>query len=77
MPTPPDTVRLMEHLASTPVTISQTRAHTNRDPRLSEVKQFVQQGWPERVEGESINMQHYERCKNELSLPDGCLLWGG
>jgi hypothetical protein len=77
VPTPPETVHLMEHLASTPVSASQIRMHTNRDPLLSEVKQLVQQGWPGRMEGKSTDMQPYERRKNELSLQDGCLLWGG
>ena len=67
----------MEHLASTPVTASQIRAHTNRDSLLSKVRQFVQQGWPERVGSESIDTQPFERRKNELSLHDGCVLWGG
>ena len=77
VPTPPETVHLMEHLASTPVTASQIKLHTDRDPLLSKVKQFVQQGWPDRVNSESTDMQPYERRKNELSLHDGCLLWGG
>lgn len=29
------------------------------------------------MEGESTNVQPYERRKNELSLHDGWLLWGG
>ena len=29
------------------------------------------------MEGESTNVQLYERHKNELSLRFGCLLWGG
>ena len=74
VPTPPEMVHL---IISTPVTASQIRVHTNRDPLLSKVKQFVQQGLPERVEGESTDMQPYERRKNKLSLQDGCLLWGG
>ena len=77
VPIPPETVHLMEHLASTPVTASQIRVYTNRDSLLSKVRQFVQQGWPERVEGESTDIQPFERRKNELSLHDGCLLWGG
>ena len=52
VPTPPETVHLMEHLASTPVTASQIRAHTNRDPLLSKVKRFVYHGWSQRVEGD-------------------------
>ena len=68
----------MEHLAlATPVAASQImiRALTNRDhPLLSKVKQFVQQGWPERVEGESMDMQPYKRRKNEFSLRKAELL---
>ena len=67
----------MEHLDCTPVTASQIGVHTNRDPLLAKVKQFVQQGWPGRVEGESTDIQPYERRQNELSLHNGCLLWGG
>ena len=37
VPTPPETVHLMEHLYSTPVTASQIRVHTHRDPLLAKV----------------------------------------
>jgi hypothetical protein len=67
----------MEHLASTPVSASHIRTHTNRDPLLLEVKQLLQQGWPGRMIGEPADMQPYKRLENELSLRDGCLLWEG
>ena len=59
------------------VSASQIKTYTNRDPLLSEVKQLVQQGWPARMEGKPGDMQPYERRKDELSLQNGCLLWGG
>ena len=62
VPTPPETVHLMEHLASTPVSASQIRTHTNRDPLLSKVKQ---QDW---LGGD---VKPYKRCKNEL-IPQLC-----
>ena len=44
-----------------------------RDPVLSRIKQFVQQGWPSVVE--DIKLQPYFTRKNELSVHEGCLLW--
>ena len=76
VPTPPETIHLMELLDSTPVSARQIRNHTDRDPLLSQVKKFVQQGWPSTTE-KSAELQPYERWKSELSLHDGCLLWGG
>ena len=45
-------MHLMEHLASIPVSVSQIRTHTNRDPLLSKVEQLVQQG-PTGLAGEN------------------------
>ena len=44
--TPPELVLLTEHLDNSPVTADQIRARTRRDPVLSQVVQFLQQGWP-------------------------------
>ena len=44
--TPPELVLLAEHLASSPVTAEQIRAGTQRDPVLSQIVLFLQQGWP-------------------------------
>ena len=65
----------MEHLTTTPVFACQIKQCTDRDPLLSKVKRYVQQGWPGVVSEESV-LRPYERRKNELSLLDGCVLWG-
>ena len=49
-PEPMETVLLMEQLASSPVTAQHIRAWTERDPLLSHVLQFVQNGWREIVD---------------------------
>ena len=70
----PETIKLMEYFDSTPVTASQIRILTSRDPLLSKVKQFVRCGWPESTEPE---LKPFAVRKDELSIQDGCLLWGG
>ena len=44
--TPPELVLLVEHLDDSPVTAADIRAWTRRDRTLSQVLQYVQQGWP-------------------------------
>lgn len=73
VPLPPETIKLMEHLDSTPVTASQIRTLTSRDPLLSKVKHFIQHGWPDSTEPE---LKPFTVRKDELSIQDGCLLWG-
>ena len=74
VPLPPETIQLTEHLNSTPVTVSQIRTLTGRNPLLSKVKQFVQQGWPQSTEPE---LNPFAVHQDELSIEDGCLHWGG
>ena len=72
--TPPELVLLAEHLSSSPVTADQIRSHTRRDPQLAKVVQFVQQGWPSSCPAPEL-LPFFER-RDELSLFEGCLLWG-
>ena len=73
-PAPPETVHLMEHLADSPVTPKMIRTWTERDPLLSRIRAYTQYGWPETCEdGDS---KPYFLRRRELSLQDGCLLWG-
>lgn len=69
-----ETVLLMEQVETMPVTAKQIRQWTSTDPVLSRVKDFVQKGWPERSDDKRF--QPYFARKTELSLVDGCLLWG-
>ena len=74
-PVPRETILLMEHLTTTPVSARQIKHCTERDPLLSKVKRYVQQGWPEVMQDDS-DVRPYERRRCELSLHDGCVLWG-
>ena len=64
---------LLDYLADSPVTVSDISRWTRRDPVLSQVLQFVLQGWPNKCD--SLMMAYFSR-KTELSVMDGCLLWG-
>ena len=73
--TPPELVLLVDHLNSSPITADQIKQATRRDPDLSTIHQYVQQGWPHRHAVPNHLMPFYER-RDELSAHDGCLLWG-
>ena len=74
VPVPPETIGLLEQLASVPLTATQIRTMTARDPVLAKVKQYTQNGWPAKVTDEQL--QPYSSKRDELSLEDGILLWG-
>ena len=71
--TPPELVLLAEHLADSPVTADDIRVWTRRDPKLSRVMQHIQQGWPSNGDQELGN---YSAKRTELSMYEGCILWG-
>ena len=73
VPVPGELVLLMDTLAYTPVNATQIRQWTARDPLVSQVREMVLQGWEE-VDTEEL--RPYRRKKDELSVQDGCLLWG-
>ena len=73
VPLPGETILLLENLATSPVTVSQIRTATSRDPMLSRVAQLVSSEWND--QDNSITPT-FQRKKNELSIHDGCLLWG-
>ncbi|XP_013385929.1 uncharacterized protein K02A2.6-like [Lingula anatina] len=55
------------------VTSDMIRQWTSRDPILSQVCRYVQDGWPEKLD------QHYDayvRRRHELSVEQGILMWG-
>ena len=75
VPVPGDLLLLSEHLNNvSPVTPRQIRTWTDKDPVLSRVRRFVLHGWPDREASE--DMQPYWRRKDELSVMDGCVVWG-
>ena len=74
VPTPPETVLLLENLQSSPVNASMIKAETATHPVLSRVLQFVQYGWPGSCEDEDLKPFWHRRL--ELSAQQGCILWG-
>ena len=70
---PPELVLLLEHLDDSPVTAHQIEHWTRRDPSLVPVLHALQQGWSEESGPELAPF--YSR-RNELSLWNGCILWG-
>jgi len=73
-PLPAELVLLVEHLQDSPVSVAQIREWTKRNPLLAQVLRFVNEGWPEQYEE---GLKPYAPRSTELSVHDGCLLWGG
>ena len=69
-----DIIHLMDHLSSTTISCANIQKWTNRDPVLSEVKRHVLQGFPS-TELDSSLVPYKSRVK-ELSVVNGCILWG-
>ncbi len=70
---PAELVLLVEHLNDSPVTAKQIEAWTRKDPVLATVLQHGLTGWPNRC-GEEL--KPYSSKSTELSVYQGCLLWG-
>ena len=74
VPLPGETILLMEHLEGTPVHSGHIKAWTKRDPVLSQVLRYTLEGWPKAVNSEELTPYYTKRT--ELSVEDGCILWG-
>ena len=74
VPLPGETILLMEHMEGTPVHSGQIKEWTKRDPVLSQVLCFTLQGWP--TTNSSVELNPFFSKKTELSVEDGCVLWG-
>ena len=73
-PFPGEYIHLMDHLDTTPVTSSMIANWTNRDRILAKVKHYILQGWPDSSPGKEFD-QYYNR-RSELTLHQGCIIWG-
>lgn len=74
-PTPPESILLIENVDSSPITSAQIKLWTRRDPLLSRVLRHLREGWP--VSCSDPALQPYFNKRLELTVQDGCLLWGG
>ena len=54
---------------------AEVKKETQRNPVMSRVMDFVMKGWPDDMSASS-EYEPYVRRAQELSVEDGCLLWG-
>ena len=73
IPVPGETILLMDMLNSIPVTSTQIKSWTDRDPILSKVRTMVLTGWHDT---DDEHLKPYQQRRQELSIHDGCILWG-
>ena len=73
--TPTELINLIEHLNSTPISVSEIIKWTSRDKTLSRARHLIRHGWPENIDGD-VELKPYVRYKLELSVLDNCILFG-
>ena len=73
-PVPADMVLTLEQLDTTPITSAMVQEWTRKDPVLAQVVQLREEGWPDTVKSKELLLYYHQRT--ELSLQDGCVLWG-
>ena len=73
IPQPSEVVLMMETLQGSPINAKNIRQWTDRDPVCSRVRTAILKGWGDVVAEE---LQPYQKKQNELSVVDGCILWG-
>ena len=74
-PIPADWTLLVNFLEWTPITSANIRDETRKDLLLSKVFKYTEIGWPTSLEG-NPDFSPYARRRDELSIQDGCILWG-
>ena len=75
MPEDKERVMLFEDIETPSVYSQQIKQWTDKDPVLARVRDYILRGWPGEVGNKAFTP--YTRRKDELSIQDGCLLWGG
>ena len=73
VPVPAEVVLSLSVGDDTPITAARISKWTARDPPLSAVANYVRQGWPSNTAEE---FAVFHRRRDELSLQQGCILWG-
>ena len=73
VPVPAEVVLSLSVVNDTPITAARISKGTARDPLLSAVANYARQGWPSNTPEEAAV---FHRRRDELSLQQGCILWG-
>ena len=74
VPIPGDLHYVINHLAEVAVTAKQIELWTSKDPVLSRVRRLVLSGWT--IDDPEPAIKPYFNRSSELSVLDGCILWG-
>ena len=74
VPVPGEVIQMLERLENTPLDAAQIKQWTRTDPVLSQVLLYTTKGWPNSCSMETL--KPYFTRKDEISIQDGCLLWG-
>ena len=69
----PETVQFLQQLESSPI-LARDVGWTEQDPILSRVQYYVHHGWPNKPLIKALTT--YWRRASELSIEEGCVLWG-
>ena len=67
---------LLLDLSEEPISASTMKSLTNKDPVLSRVHGMVQHGTWTSASSEDPTFRPFKQRDLELSVQDGCLLWG-
>ena len=76
VPTISSAIAVLAHLETIPVKVDNIREWTTRDPVCSKVRRYILQGWPAHLTKEEENLKPYYHRRDELSVEEGCILWG-
>lgn len=66
---------LLEQLNYSCVKVKDIRRWTDRDPVLSVVRSYILQGWNDE-NMDNAEFKPYTGRKNELTVMQGCVMWG-
>ena len=62
-----------KHLEGAPLGARQIAKSTRNDPEFSRLHRYVMEGWPKEIPEE---LKVFHKRKDELSVEQGCVLWG-
>lgn len=71
---PGELVHLLNHISTTCLSSAAIKNWTSNDPVLLMVRRYLMTGWPADLTKEEF--KPYKQRERELSILDGCVLWG-
>ena len=73
-PVPANMILTLGRLDTTTITSAMMREWTCKNLVLAQVVRLLEEGWPDTVKSEELSPYYHRHT--ELSLQDGCVLWG-